>query len=193
MTKPHAQPEGERAAIGSITAQLVTEQLAQIGALAAERCRNSAAPLTELAEYRAEQRKFLRTKPARFEAIGRGWRLGVIVVTQTGQLWSSSSSLRAAVPPPHKGYTAESARERDELRHAAVRGGFAPGTVVNYDCAPITAADITADSSPVFLAKNAPGKHQLLVRWSPGCTAEQAPALEAYIAERIELLGYANV
>lgn len=166
---------------------LVGEELAAAGTQAAAQCRDAGIALETIAEFRAAERKFLRTVPERFIGLAQGWRLGVLLVDEHGTLWRAGSTLRAAVPAPHKGYTAESARQRDALRYAAVRGGFSEGSVVNYDAELVVPESINEVSTPLFIRWAADGSSAIRVLWAAGAPRDTAPTLTSYLRERLEL------
>ncbi|MFD2674200.1 hypothetical protein [Gulosibacter bifidus] len=176
-------------------ANALDDLLQRVARDARDRCVAAGIPLEHLAEYVPPTRRLFGMRPARFASIGRGWRLGVVVIDEHGQLWRAGATLRAHEPPPHKGYTAESARARDEMRHAAIRGGYAEGTVVHYDCREITAASLqqasaAGDASPADGDQPVVLRGQAIyVRWSAHCAIENAVPLEQYLAERLELIG----
>lgn len=107
----------------------------------------------------------------------------MLLVDDSGRLRASGATLRAHEPPPILGYPAESARERDELRHAAIRGGFAEGEVVHYRTRIITGESIAAGGDPVSLRAGEP-----VVRWHPNADLISAIPLERYLWERMDLL-----
>ena len=133
-----------------------------------------------LGAFEPARRRLFGTRPARITRIGAGWRLGALVVATTGEIFVGGETLRAHVPPPVKGYTAESARERDELRHCAIRGGFAEGETVHWQLVPL---DAQAPAAPVAIRDG-----RLVVRWAPYAPIATAPSLEDYLAERVSLI-----
>ncbi|SJM56605.1 hypothetical protein [Gulosibacter sp. 10] len=134
-------------------------------------------------EYRPPQRRLLRTRPARIVEVTRGWRLGVLLVDVDDRLRASGATLRAHEPPPVLGYPSESARERDALRHAAIRGGFAEGEPVHYDTFVIGEERLRTCSGPIVLRDG-----EAAVRWHRDAPVERAVPLERYLRERAALL-----
>lgn len=114
---------------------------------------------------------------------GSAWIVGRLLVTTDGELLAATHTLRAHVPKPHINYPSESARERDQLRHAAIRGGFREGETVHWDAQPIVAAELTDASAPVLLREG-----MLLVLWSSTAPVDSAKPLVDYLSEHIELL-----
>lgn len=133
--------------------------------------------------YEPPKRRFLHTRQARIVPVTRAWRLGVLLIDEAGALRSAGATLRAHEPPPILGYTAESARQRDELRHAAIRGGFAEGETVHYDTYVIDCEIVRAETGPISLRDGDP-----VVRWHLGTRLTSAIPLEKYLQERAELL-----
>lgn len=126
--------------------------------------------------------------------VGRAWRLGVLLLPvepdgPAGVLAAGGTTTRAVDDGP-RGYTAESARERGELRIAARRGGAPEGSTVALDwvrvpfddgLGPLGAAQPDGPPlGPVLLRDG-----ELLVRWA-GAGAPPAP-FDGYLRERLSL------
>jgi len=105
--------------------------------------------------------------------VAEAWHLGVLLIGDDA-LWRTGSVLRAA-EEVRRGYTAQSQRERAEIRAMAFRGGFAEGEIFHYDWAPIASAD-----EPPLRREGG----RILIRWSP--TGFLMP-LADYLDEQIEL------
>lgn len=161
----------------------VEDSVREVAQRCAERLRAAGVTPESLGEYQPARRKFLRTVPAKIVPAGRVWRLGVLLVGETGELFTAGSTLRAHEPPPILGYTSESARARDALRHAAIRGGFAEGTTVHYDARLVDAAHGAKLPEPLVHRDG-----ELVVRWNARAPLNSAMPLSHYLDERAELL-----
>ncbi|MGC5170608.1 glutaminase [Microbacterium sp. DT81.1] len=120
------------------------------------------------------------TRAPRIVPVGTAWHLGVLLVGDATVM--ATGEITRAVDPGRRGYAAESARHRAELRAAALRGGFADGDTVHFGW---TELDLDAvargeASGPLSGAGGEP-----MVRWS--ASGGLAP-LRGYLDERIELL-----
>ncbi|MBC9943766.1 hypothetical protein ICL81_04390 [Leucobacter sp. cx-328] len=148
----------------------------------------------EFAEFVPERRKFLITRAARMRPVGQVWRLGTLLLRADDPapgepvLYAAGTVTRAA-ERGRPNNTSVSREERREIAAAALRGGYAAGTSVNYDAValPLTEdgiAEFAADASlPVGIADG-----ELLVRWRAGAALTGAPTLAAYLSERLEFL-----
>lgn len=118
--------------------------------------------------------------------LGDVWRLGNILLDTAGTLWTAGQATRAA-ERGRPGYQSASREERRDVAAAALRGGFAAGSPVNFDAAPlpldIDSVRALGDQSPLGWADN-----ELRVRWRAGATLSGAPTLESYLRERADLL-----
>ncbi|MER7796559.1 glutaminase [Microbacterium sp. NPDC096154] len=113
---------------------------------------------------------------ARIVRVGAVWRVGVLLIGDDA-VHQEGEVLRA-VDPGRRGYTAESARRRAELRAMAVRGGFDRGETVHLGWRPL---DLSAPADgPLVLDREVP-----LIRWT---AAGALMPLAAYLSERIDLL-----
>lgn len=136
-----------------------------------------------LGRFVPARRRLLVNRPPRIVRDGSAWIVGRLLVSVDGELLAATHTLRAHVPKPHINYPSESARERDQLRHAAIRGGFREGETVHWDAVPIVAAELTEMSAPVLVRDGAP-----MVIWSPAAPAASAQPLPEYLDSRIDLL-----
>ncbi|MBL3698856.1 hypothetical protein [Leucobacter luti] len=164
---------------------------------AADACASTAASLAaagvaseHLAELLAPKRVLLWTRPARMQQRGRVWRIGTLLLGDDGALYAASRATRAA-ERGRPGYQSVSREERREIAAAALRGGFEPGTAVNFDATPIplSAADpeaATALGDPALPVGFADG--EVRVRWRAGAPLSGAPSLAEFLTDRTELL-----
>lgn len=130
----------------------------------------------------------------RVRATGEGWRLGTLIITSDGELVIDATTTRSR-RPERVGYTAESARERDALRHAAYRGGFVEGVTVHvggrvvdgYEpgagCSSDASSSAAGELGPLVLRPDT-----VAVRWAAGTPAAAAIPLDRYLAEHAALL-----
>lgn len=95
-------------------------------------------PNEALATLRPSRRIGPLTRPAKFVPEGRAWRLGELLVTADGELFSTGRVTRAVVPRDFSANKSPAEDERRELQRAAARGPFAPGDAVNFDYGPAT-------------------------------------------------------
>jgi hypothetical protein len=153
-------------------------------ALAAAAARLVAAGVRDeaVAEYRPATRRFGIARRARLVPVGRGWRLGVLLLAADGSVRATGSVTRA-VPPGHPGHVAASTEERREVRAAAFRGPFEEGATVNYDAPPIDLSALEGAAGPLFTRDGRP-----LVRWSVSAGDDAARDLQPYLDERLDLL-----
>lgn len=145
--------------------------------LADARSRLAGAPREALGEIvePGRLRALLGSGP-RIVRAGSVWRVGVLLIGDDA-VFEEGEVLRA-VDPGRRGYAAESARRRAELRAMAVRGGFDPGETVHIGWRRLD-LDLPADG-PLVLDGPAPQ-----IRWAPGGAFMP---LAAYLSERIDLL-----
>ncbi|GGA60048.1 hypothetical protein GCM10011490_07740 [Pseudoclavibacter endophyticus] len=139
-----------------------------------------------LAAY-VPERRILGVFPreARLRREGDGWRLGVLVLSTTGDVLIGARTTRAR-RPERVGYAAESARERDVLRHAAYRARVPEGVTVHVDGTAVDLEDLAASGGgyePLALRRDG-----IVVRWAPAAPLHAALPLDTYLAERAQLL-----
>jgi hypothetical protein len=142
-----------------------------------------------LAEYVPERRVLGLPRAPRMTAIGPVWRLGVLLLDADGRLYATGRVVRAE-RPARRSVIAESVAEHRAYRAAAVKGGIPEGTTVVFDARPLLleADALAAGQDPLVLA-DGPDGVIVGVRWNPAFADATAP-LEAYLAERAELLAH---
>lgn len=90
-------------------------------------------PNEALAALRPSRRVGPLTRPAKFVPVGRAWRLGELLVTADGELFSTGRVTRAVVPRDFSANKSPAEDARRELQRAAARGPFPPGDAVNFE------------------------------------------------------------
>lgn len=151
---------------------------------AATRLREAGTPDEAVADHVRPARVLGIARRPRLVPLGRVWRLGVLLLEADGAVRATGSVTRA-VPPGHPGHVAVSTEARREVRAAAFRGPFEPGSTVHYD-APrleLTTEALREGAGPLLLRGDRP-----LVRWSISAGDDAAWDLDAYLAERVDLL-----
>ena len=138
-----------------------------------------------IATLRPARRIALIPRPAVMDAVGRAWRLGVLLLDREGQLFAVGGITRAIELTYETVYMNAEALYRRGLRVAATRGGFALGDTVNFDVAEIAldAASLRAETGPLSLRGGT-----VMVRWVAGEGDQGLASLESYLAERTEIL-----
>lgn len=149
--------------------------------------RSAGVPPEALAEYVPGARRLLvLPKPATMRSLGEVWRLGSLLLDTEGGLWAAGRATRAA-ERGRIGYQSISREERRDIAAAALRGGYATGSPVNFDAQPLSldedALRALGPQSPIGLADG-----EVRVRWRAGAALEGAPSLEQYLSERVTLL-----
>jgi hypothetical protein len=136
-----------------------------------------------VAVFEPAARRFGVLRRARLRPVGRGWRLGVLLLAADGTVRATGSVTRA-VPPGHPGHMATSTEERREVRAAAFRA-FPAGATVNFDAPVIelTPEALRDARGPLLLRDG-----RVLVRWSVSAGDDAARDLEPYLGERVSLL-----
>lgn len=142
-----------------------------------------------LAEYVPERRVLGLPRAPWMAVVGPVWRLGVLLLDAEGRLYATGRVVRAE-RPARKSVIAESVAEHRAYRAAAVKGGIPEGATVVFDARSIEldADAIAAGESPLVIADAADGM-VVGVRWNPAF-ADAAMPLDAYLAERVELLAH---
>lgn len=136
-----------------------------------------------LAELVPERRMLRIPRAARMTPIGNVWRLGVLLLDESGGLYGTGHVVRAE-RAARKSVTAEAVARQRAWRAAAVKGGIAEGETVDFDTAPVDLDELgrAGASGPLVLRDDA-----VLVRWSPAQPDALTP-LDAYLRDRVDLL-----
>lgn len=142
-----------------------------------------------LAEYVPERGSFLWRRKATMNPLGKTWRLGTLLLATDGALYAHGRSTRAA-ERGRPSFQSESREERREIAAAALQGGFAVGTPVDFDAVlMMSAAGEPVDFSPT--PRELPlglAEGEVRVRWRAGASLAGAQTLAAFLAERVGLL-----
>ena len=129
-------------------------------------------------------------RAATMHQLGHVWRLGTLLVgadpTAPPALYVVGKATRAAVRQ-HPGNQSLSREERRDLAAAALHGGYAAGTTVNFDARPIPLTEESLTDLDAALPLGLAGG-ELRVRWRAGAPLDGAQTLAAYLSERVELL-----
>ena len=138
-----------------------------------------------IATLRPARRIALIPRPAVMDAVGRAWRLGVLLLDRHGRLFATGGITRAIELTYETVYMNAEALHRRGLRVAATRGGFALGDTVNFDVIEIAldAASLRAETGPLSLRGGT-----VMVRWVAGEGDQGLASLESYLVERTEIL-----
>lgn len=183
---------------------------------AREACERAASRLAEagvatesLAEFVPERRRLLMRKPATMRHLGDVWRIGPILLGADGSLYAGGRATRAA-ERPRPNYQSVSREERRDIAAAALAGGYAAGTPVNFDAVPIPfgseavgdaasaggeAGGSSEDGEEAGAAHRLPpgspvvfSNGEVRVRWHPTAPLTTAPTLAAFLEDRVGLL-----
>lgn len=114
--------------------------------------------------------------------IGRAWRLGVVLLSVDGRLFTAAESTRAVEPKWFNHRSAE-VEHRRVAQQAAHRGPFAEGDVVNFEVVELALdeASLRTGSGPLSIVDDV-----VMLRWAGhdlGLTR-----LDVYLGDRVSLL-----
>ncbi|GAA3663505.1 glutaminase [Microbacterium marinilacus] len=145
------------------------------------RLRLAAAPREALGEIAEPSglRRVLGVGP-RIVRAGSAWRVGSLLIGD--DVVHEAGEVLRATDPGRRGYAAESARRRAELRAMALRGGFAEGETVHLGWWPLDLAGLAAGEPTGPLSWQ---DGRVMIRWTP---AGALMPLSAYLDERVGLL-----
>ena len=174
-------------AAGSDVAADVIAHVRDLSTQVAEELRSSGARTEVLAEFVPERRVLGIPRAARMTAIGRVWRLGVLLVDERGGLHATGRVVRAE-RPARRSVTAQSVAQQRAFRAAAVKGGIAEGETVDFDASAVDLDELGRDgASGPLVFDSATG--DVRVRWSPSQPDALTP-LDAYLRDRADLLAH---
>jgi len=141
-----------------------------------------------LAELAPGRRVLGVTRAARMTAIGRVWRLGVLLLDADGGVFAIGRVVRAE-RPARRSITAEAVAEQRALRAAAVKAGIPEGETVNFDATSVDFEALARDaaSGPLVLSSDGEGGLEVFVRWNPA-QSDALISLDRYLADRVGLL-----
>lgn len=141
-----------------------------------------------LAELVPERRVLGITRAARLTAVGRVWRLGVLLLDADGGVYGTGRVVRAE-RPARRSITADAVAEQRALRAAAVKGGIAEGDTVNFAATRVDFEELAraAASGPLMLWSDGEGGLEVFVRWNPA-QPDALTSLDRYLADRVDLL-----
>jgi hypothetical protein len=139
----------------------------------------------QLAEFVPPHRRMLIPRPASFRRIAAVWRVGVLLLTDAGDLFATGSVTRAR-DPKHPNYTSISGEERQRLREAARKAGYGEHDTVNFDALPLPLDETLGTLGPLV----AGGDGALLISWNNSRTADSLVPFANYLGERVELLAH---
>jgi len=163
----------------------ITTDLHAMLAATVERLEEMGVADEAIATLRPARRIALIPRPAVMDAVGRAWRLGVLLLDRDCQLYAVGGITRAIELTHETVYMNAEALHRRELRVAATRGGFALGDTVNFDVTEIVldAESLRAETGPLSLRGET-----VMVRWVAGEGDKGLAPLESYLAERTSIL-----
>lgn len=150
--------------------------------LAASRLEAAGVPDEALAEvYTPRGLPLVKRAPA-LRPIGRAWRLGAVLLSADGRLFTAAESTRA-VEPKWFNHRSTEVEHRRLAQQAAHRGPFIEGEVVNFEVVELALDDesIREGSGLLSLVGDT-----VMLRWA-GHDLGRTP-LETYLDDRVSLL-----
>lgn len=139
-------------------------------------------PSDVIAEYRAPRRVLVWHTRPKFRQVGSGWRLGVFLIDDLGNLYATGDTTRGH-QPNHPGHVSHERERRRSLTEAAFRSGFQHGEVVHFDVSPIDwrTAPLPPDG-PLLVRDGA-----VWVRWSRNAANVEPREFSSYLREQLDL------
>lgn len=163
----------------------ITTDLRALLAATTERLETMGIADEAIATLRPARRIAFIPRPAVMDAVGRAWRLGVLLLDREGRLFATGGITRAIELTHETVYMNAEALHRRELRLAATRGGFALGDTVNFDVTEIAldSTSLRSETGPLSLRGET-----VMVRWVAGEGDQGLARLGSYLAERTSIL-----
>ncbi|MGV8885980.1 MAG: hypothetical protein ACOH1T_10405 [Microbacteriaceae bacterium] len=123
-----------------------------------------------------------RLRKPLLRSVGNAWRLGILLIDRSGNLYQTGDVTRAIEPQIAVNSRTLLAEARRDDRRAAVRGRFAEGTVVNFDFLriPLEPLALGQPSGPLSVENGV-----VRVRWQP---SGGTMPLARYLDDRVALL-----
>ncbi len=143
------------------------------------RARLAGAPRETLGVWHVPKKVLGLGGTPRIVSDGEAWHVGTLLIADG--FVASVGEVSRVQDPGRRGYAAESARERAEIRAAALRGRIPEGAIVHlgWDVIDVDAVAAGGTSGPLV------GGDEPQIRWS---TSGGLMPLSAYLTERIDLL-----
>ena len=180
---------------GEVSEQQLVDRAVRACREAAARLALAGVPPEALAEFVPAGRRFgVLPRAATMRPLGEVWRLGALLLDADGGLFAAGRATRAQ-ERGRPGYQSASREARRDIAAAALHGGYPAGTPVNFDARPLPLAELarrhdSAQAAPVTEEELPLGVHEgeFRVRWRAGASIAGAQTLDAYLAERVDLL-----
>lgn len=152
---------------------------------AAERLSAARIHHINIVNFVPRQRRFIFSKKAHFVDIAKGWQLGVLLLSTSGELFAAGETTRAIVPG-HPGHTSAERERRRAYTRIAFEAGYPVGEVLFFNSPHILLEADTPVTAPLTLENG-----ELKVRWSRGSGHIAANVTNipfaAYLAEQLAL------
>ncbi|WP_166986913.1 hypothetical protein [Canibacter zhoujuaniae] len=166
----------------------VQSQIPKLVLEAVRDLQNAGARPEVLANWRRRRKLLLFGGKWRLETLGEAYRVGVLLLTESGEIWCAEGQTRAA-KRERLGVVSNSQEYRRDLAGLAYDSGYATGTVINFGCTKMPQDEqdlraLAADPQAVIALSG----NTLKVRWRAAADLAQAPSLEAYLRDRVSLI-----
>lgn len=159
--------------------------------------RAASVPTEALAELVPARRRMLIRFAPTMRPLGEVWRVGSLLISADRNEWFTGGTATRAAERGRPGYQSVSREERREIAAAALRGGYAAGSSVNFDAVPLPldgdglralGSEAPVGVLPIDGGSGEAQTEEVRVRWRAGADLATAPTLEAFLAERVRLI-----